>query len=370
MKYKSLVICALLASSSMVSAEDKEAGALAEVGVNLMTAGKNDKAREVFFKALAHDADCAVALHELGKMYETDGNSAAAADFLARASVEFAKGEKSNPGYTKMADCNRRLKTLNPYAGQFVQYMEDYAGELGKIVKKSPDSMTATEALHRVDVLMMSSVIAPEKMPKIDRPAGAKTDGPAPVRRSIGPEGFKEKTVKTEVPPDVERALKAAGWTTITGVWKKTGEKTYEVTDGKLETPKLNGAIQCMVVKGGTGTIRAFVRAQKESDGIDDFDWKWGSRGYGVVIKNMNCKVYSPTQWSGNTYSPYLDHELALPDANAKNHFIVQIQEKRLEITVNNKREKLAEYPIAKEGTFQLQIDGTLTIENPQAAGQ
>jgi len=348
-----------------------EAIGLTDVGLTFMASGKTDKARDFFFKALAHDINYPIALHELGKVFEADGKNAIAADFLAKASLEFAKGEKSNPAWAgKRLDATRRLKTLNPYAAQFIAVMEDYAADLGKITKKSPDSMTAEEALRRVDVLMLPSFLPQDKLPKIDRPAGKVAEN-TPPRSVIGPDGFREKVVKTEIAPDVERVLKAAGWTTITGVWKKVAENKYEVTDGKLECAKLNGAVQVLVHKGGSGTVKAFVRSDnKESEWDSDFDSKWNARGYGAVLKGQNAKIYSPTQWSGNTYSPYLDHEVALPETIAKHQVLVQIQEKRLEITINSKRVKLAEYPIAKEGVFQIIIDGTVTIEDPKAVGQ
>ncbi|HYF51565.1 MAG TPA: hypothetical protein VEJ63_19280 [Planctomycetota bacterium] len=363
----SLIAVLTVVSLGAPSSTANEAAGLSDVGLTFMASGKTEKAKEVFFKALAHDVDYPIALHELGKIFETEGKNAIAADFLAKASVEFAKGEKSNPAWSgKRADATRRLKVLNPYAAQYVGAMEEYAADLGKIAKKSPDSLTAEEALRRVDVLMLPSVLPADKLPKIDRPASADPK----TKRVVGRDGIREKTAKTEIAPEVERTLKAAGWTKITGVWKKVAENKYEVTDGKLECAKLNGAVQVFYHKGSTGTVRAYVRADnKESEWESDWDWKWSATGYGLVLKGQNAKIYSPSQF-GSTYSPYLDHEVALPEAQNKHLMLVQIQEKRLEITLNTKREKLAEYPIAKEGVFTIIIEGTATIEDPKAAGQ
>jgi hypothetical protein len=361
-------LIALFVTGALFTPESRanEAAGLSDVGLTFMASGKTEKAKEVFFKALAHDVNYPVALHELGKIFETEGKSSIAADFLAKAAVEFSKGEKSNPAWSgKRLDATRRLKVLNPYAAQYVAAMEDYATDLGKITKKSPDSLTAEEALRRVDVLMLPSVLPADKLPKIDRPVAVDNK----PKRVIGRDGFREKA-KTEIAPEVERTLKAAGWTKITGTWKKVAENKYEVTDGRLECAKLNGAIQVFYHKGSTGTVKAFVRYDaQESDFESDFDWKWSADGYGLVLKGQNAKIYSPSQF-GSTYSPYLDHEVPLPDANNKHLMLVQIQEKRLEVTLNTKREKLAEYPIAKEGVFTIIIDGTATIEDPKAAGQ
>jgi hypothetical protein len=374
MKRVFIAILALLLSFG-IRADEKEAMALAESGVTLLGSGKVEKGKELLFKALAHDANCPIALFELGKIFEAAGMNVSAADFLARASVEFAKGEKSNPAYAgKRSDANRRLQKLNPYANQFTTIMEEYAAELGKIAKKSPDSMTAEEAIRRMNTVSLSSHIAAEKMPKIDPPkVAAKTEDEGGSRAKLvrTERGWKveEKGVaKTEVAPDVERALKADGWTTITGVWKKLDGNKYEVTDGKLECPKLNGAVQVFVHKGTTGTVKVFVRTAK-SDGFDDFDFKWNARGYGATLKGLSARIYAPSQMMGGTYSPYLAHESPMQDL-PRHHILVSIMEKSLEVTINGKKEKKADSPIAKEGTFMIEIDGSAIIEAPKAAGQ
>jgi len=234
--------------------------------------------------------------------------------------------------------------------------------------------MTAEEAIRRMNTVSLSSHIAAEKMPRIDPPkVAAKTEDETPrgklVRTANGWKVEEREAAKTEVAPDVERALKADGWTTITGVWKKLDATRYEVTDGKLETPKLNGVIQVFIHKGSTGTVKCFVRTEK-SDGFgDDFDFKWNARGYGATVKGLNARIYAPSQMMGGTYSPYLAHESALQDL-PKHHVLVSIMEKSLEIHINGKKEKKADSPIAKEGTFQIQIDGTAIIEAPKAKGQ
>ncbi len=374
-RMRGLILLLILGLAVAARAEEKEALALAESGIALLEAGKMEKGKDMLFKAPAHDQNCPVALLELGKQFEAEGMTASAADFLARAVVEFAKGEKANPAYSgKRMDANRRLQKLNPYASQFTTMLEDYAAELGRVVKKSPDSVTAEEAVRRMDALNLGAQIAADKMPKIERPKTAvKSNDEGPrrmVRTENGWEPAKPREAKTEVAPDVERALKAAGWGTITGVWKKLeGVNKYEVTDGKLESPKLNGAIQVFVHKGSTGKVKAFVRATKRDDMWDDDD-RWSAGGYGVILKGLNAKIFVPTGWSGSSYSPYLDHEVSLPDASVKHLILVQIMEKKLEITVNNKRESLRNDPIAKDGVFMIQFEGTVVIDSPQAGGQ
>jgi hypothetical protein len=376
MRNAAVVLVLSVVCAGTVLAEDaKMAEGLASSGADLVGKGKVEKGKDLLFRAFAYDANCPLALYELGKLFEAEGNARAAADFLGRANVELAKGEKANPDFAqKRGDANRRLQKLNPYAMQFGSLVEDYAQELNRIMKKVPDTLTAEEARNRVDVLNLAALLPKEKLPNLPPPAKKPTPatnetGDGPGRVGFINRGFRQpKEVVTNVPPDVERALKDAGWTKITGTWKKKAEKVYEVTDGKLEANKLNGAIQVFVHKGDTGSVSALVRTRKyEWSYMDEMD---DLSGFGVVIKGRNCKVYTPMGWSSSSYTPYLEREVALPEANAKNYALITIQDNKLEITVNTKREKNANYPIAKDGTFVISVSGTATIETPQAAGQ
>jgi hypothetical protein len=65
---------------------------------------------------------------------------------------------------------------------------------------------------------------------------------------------------------------------------------------------------------------------------------------------------------------------LRLPDAFAKHLVLIRIDETnvatRLEISINGKRERLTNYRLPREGTFVIEIEGTVVLEAPQAAGQ
>jgi hypothetical protein len=367
----SWVLAVLLCCGAALRADEKEALALADVGITLIGSGKVEKGKEQLFKALAHDPNCAPALFELGKLFEAEGLTASAADFLSRASVEFSKGEKSNPSYSgKRADANRRLQRLNPYAGQFAGIMEEYAADLGRIAKKSPDSLTASEALRRVEVLSLGDIVAADKLPHIEKPRSAEPEQRTKLVKTETGWEMQTKQTKNELAPDAERALKAAGWTTITGSWKKLDGNKYEVTDGKLEAAKLNGAIQLFVHKGATGTVKALVRAAKREHGAFDdvIDFKWAADGHGVVLKGTNARIYGPTQWAGKTVAG-LSHEVNVPDASPKHQIVITVMEKKVEVGLNGKREKQGD-GVPKEGIFLIQVDGTATIEAPQAGGQ
>src|SRR5262249_48332578 len=131
-----------------------------------------------------------------------------------------------------------------------------------------------------------------DKMPNIPKPAK-----PAPTQ----PSKNTPTLAATAVPLEVERALKAAGWTSITGTWKKKSDGVYEVTDGKLEATKVNGGIKLMVDQGGSGSVSVMVRnAQKDpSKNKGVIPSMPGSMimgtGFGVTISNdLTCKVYTP----------------------------------------------------------------------------
>jgi hypothetical protein len=175
------------------------------------------------------------------------------------------------------------------------------------------------------------------------------------------------------IPPEVERALKAAGWTTITGSWKKIAHNVYEVTDGKLESKKTNGGVQ-VTFRGGEGTLRVMVRnsATSNAAGIVFRDAE-GVNGYGYVINGGRCKIYTPSggMTSNDNYFPNLDHSIELPGPRTALLVTAADTTKatRLEMLVNGKRESLTNYRINRDGTFLIDIAGTMTIESPKAGG-
>jgi hypothetical protein len=344
-----------------------EADALAEAAVSFIEKGKVDKARDILYRALAHDEQCALAIYELGKLFQADGDTISAVDFLQKAILEM----QNRPEYSsKVNDAKARLQTLNPYAGNFTRVFEEYADSLGQACKRSNDSVTCTEALNRVQHLHMAEFLPADRMPNIPKPAR-----PIPVS---GPSTAKTSTpAATAVPLEVERALKSAGWTTITGTWKKKSEGVYEVTDGRLETPKVNGAIKLTIDQGGSGSVSVFVRnAQKDPTrgkgymGSSMLGSMTAGTGFGVTIGNdLCCKVFVPqgmTMTNDINYS-FLEH--STPLVNLPRHEVmITVKDSELHILVDGKKEKNSFAKINKEGPFTVEVKGTMTIEDPKAA--
>lgn len=350
-------------------ADKSMAAAIAAGAAKLAAEGKTEKARELCYKALANDADCAEALYELGKIFEKEGKTITAGDFYFRAAQQFGKGEAGNPAFaTKRQDAERRVKALNPYAMRLAGILADYTQELNAITKKTPDSLTLEEACDRADVLNLRTILAPDKGPKFARPetkTPAKDDS-APDKSSFVRRSRQEEA-PTSVPPEVERALKAAGWTTITGTWKKKADNVYEVSDGKLETEKFNGAVQVIVHKGGTGSVKVMVRNYlKENEGYSGDHW---ATGFGWWIEGGSAKIYFPDQY-GAKFDSHLDRVESLPAAMPKNKVTVTVNEGKLEYILNDKALRRGSYPIPKNGPFVIAVEGTMTIESPQAVGQ
>lgn len=370
---KMLVLMAAVAgalTTGACAADKALASALGASAAKLAADGRTEKAKEICYKALANDAECPEALYELGKLFEKEGKTSAAADFFFRAAQQFGANEAGNPVYTsKRMDAERRLKLLNPFATRFAAMLAEYTQELNAITRKVPDSLTLEEACDRADVLKLRTVLPPDKAPKFERPeakAPAKTGDEEPDKSTMV-RRFRKTETPTVVPPDVERALKGAGWTTITGTWKKKAENVYEVTDGKLETPKVNGAVQVLVHKGGTGSVKVFVRNYlKENEGYSDH---WGT-GFGFAVENNTAKLFFPSSYSMSRFDSYIDRVENLPEAMPKHKLTMTIMEGKLEYILNDKTIRRGNYQIPKQGPFLIQIEGTMTIESPQAAGQ
>ena len=385
---RSLLLCLILSVLALnVAVHAGEADALALAGEGYMAANKVDKAKDTFFKALFHDENCPTALYELGKIFQKEQNTAAASDFFSRAIHQMENGVGAHPEFAgKITDAKTRLLAVNPYAAQFTTAMEDYAQDINKIVKKSPDAITNDEACSRVQVLCLASIIPANKMPELQHAAPP----PPPDKRSsklVTSDG----PVVNNVPPDVERALKANGWTTITGTWKKKADGTFEVTNGKLEAQKFNGGIQVTLVSGGTGSVSVLVRNDNKdpymrsssgnmpSTGTSSstgFSSRYSfASGYGVVIKDQDCKVYTPQGgYIGNEYYPGMDHATNLQSI-PKHQILVTVADKEggkgtsLAIAVDGKKENNSNYKLNKDGPFTIEIKGTATLEDPKAAG-
>ena len=125
-----IIMCVLLLNLMAVAPvlradENSEAEALASAGQDFSSKGKTEMAKEYLFKALFHNHNCAVALYELGKIYQAEGNTPAASDFLSHALHEMKNLENNRPDFSaKITDARQRLQTVNPYAAQFNTAME------------------------------------------------------------------------------------------------------------------------------------------------------------------------------------------------------------------------------------------------------
>jgi tetratricopeptide (TPR) repeat protein len=341
------------------------AQALAVAGAKMADMGKVEQARDMFFKSLANDPNCAEALYELGLLFEKDNNRVMAGEFLSRAQSEFNLLDASTPGIAaKVKDTERRVLALNPAAAQLRRAMEDYAGDLATITQRVNDTMTLEEAGDRVKSLQLERYVTPEKLPKTANVLAQNSSG---ASKRSGP----------ALPPDVERALKNGGWQTVTGTWKKLAENVYEVTDGKLESAFSDGVMQVLVHNKPDmkGTVRVYVRADQRSSvsssggGFTSFSSSSTRNGYGVVVENGSASPLIPYSMLSGRFVPYEDRAQKL-DSPVKNMIQVQVMGNALEYSMNGRRIHKSNYNISNEGPFSLRIEGTQIIEMPQVKGK
>ena len=380
---RNVCVClvALLLISQTIRAEDEAALAtgLADTASQYAAKGKLEEAKNWYFKALFHDENCGPALYELAKIYENAGDSVNALNFFVRASQQLA-GAGDPLSKAKGKDCDKHILKLSPFTTQMNTMMEDYAQELGKIAAKSQDTVTLEEAETKITLLNLSQRVPPDKMPDSlkdlaklkkdkDQAKNAKKDQRYPWDQE-------SKPAPANLTPDIERALKAGGWTSITGTWKKKSDGVYEVTDGKIEAQIVNGAMQLIVQKGGTGTVRMFCRASAHSfmdepGMVSSKDaTRWPS-GFGYIIKDGEAKRYIPTgNWTDgeNNNLPDLDKTINL-GAAPKNMFTVSVTDNKLDVSENGANPRHSTMRITHDGPFTISIIGTMTIETPQAKG-
>lgn len=344
------------------------ATALAMAAGKLAEGGKLEQARENLYKSLAHDPNCGEALYELGKLFEKDGQLTAAGNFLALASRELLRVETDNPAAaTKRKDADRRVLALNPAAAQMRQAMADYSDELAQITRKLNDALTHDEVSDRIQSLSLERYVGTEKLPKTPNRTMAAASKPAGSGSSSSFSSARSREVAAS--PDIEKALKAAGWQTVTGSWKKISDNVYEVTDGRLEAKFKNGLMQAVIHNTQTskGTVRMLVRNGHGSSSYSSSLYTYDS-GYGLSIDKTDAVSLIPYGLTGSRFIPIQDKGFKL-DYPTKNQCMVTVTGTALEFHVNGKRVHKSNYTISDEGPFIIELKGTVTIENPQVKG-
>ena len=118
------------------------------------------------------------------------------------------------------------------------------------------------------------------------------------------------------------------------------------------------------------------ISSSNSSSGIGVSHFQWVS-GYGVAVTDRECKAYTPQGgFVGNSdFYPGFDHMTNLT-AIPKHLVQITVQEKEngrntaLTALVDGKKEINCTYKLNKEGPFTIEIKGTVTLEDPKAAGQ
>jgi hypothetical protein len=171
---------------------------------------------------------------------------------------------------------------------------------------------------------------------------------------------------------DTEKELKAAGFTEITGNWKKVKPNVYEVTDGTLEAKRVNGTLSVTLAGDAKGTLEVLVRNGHEEKeyrvpGLNNTITSIHAyTGYGVAITDAKCLVFGPKPLGQKMYVPVKTSELML-NKNDKNKIEVSVQDSQLKVNVNDKHPASANYKIDQSGPFSIIVKGTMQIESPSA---
>jgi len=388
------------------AAERNLADGLAAAGEATALKGNTAQAKDLFYRALAHDENCPDALFELAKIVDKDGDATTASELYQHAALIFAQENKPGTG-PKRAEAEKRVRALNPVAAKLDAAFEEYGQDLDKIVKKLPDPLTEVSAEERVNELQLPTILPPDKLPKFFAAAQAgqtasgttdKKQPPAPTDNGNDPNKRKGRFGNFERPkaegatsPDVEKELKALGWTTVTGTWVKKEAGVYEATDAKLEAIKSNGVIDFWVVKSsGDGTIKATVRTEPKNEnpgppgggGFPGFGGLGENEmlGYGIFYKSKEYKDYGYSDknggrmarrggGNGGSITALATHPLN--EAAPKHHFSVKVEDTTVDMFYNNSGvDRSSNAKLTKSGSFVIDVNGTVTIEAPRCTGQ
>ncbi len=366
------------------AAERNLADGLAAAGTANATKGNTALAKDLFYKALAHDDSCPDALFELAKIVDKEGDASTAGDLFRRAALIYAQeGKPANAA--KRAEAEKRAHTLNPAAAKLGTLFEEYATDLDKIVKKQPDALTEASALERINELQLPGVLPPDKLPKFYSVAQAALEKKAMVAKKIedAPSDTPRKkrrpmeSAKVEgvTAPDVEKELKALGWATVVGTWIKKAPGVYEATDAKLEAQKINGLIDFTVVKSSSeGTVKATVRTDSQAPS------DYAVNGYGTFVRGKDFRNFGYGErlrprlaaaggGGGGGLAPL--GTFPITESAAKNHFTVKVDDNSLEFSHNNVVNSRATNPkLSHTGSFLIDVTGTVLIEMPRCGGQ
>ena len=158
---KILIATMLFISASILAGDPAVAEALTKSGIDQESKGHYEQAESFFFKALANDDKCFLAMYELAKLYDRAGDKKLAICFYQR----------SLPGLdlVKKSDAMSKIKSINPYAVKLVELMDGYAKSLEDIVRKNPDRTTSEAIWNRVDEIELSNYVSATKLINIDK---------------------------------------------------------------------------------------------------------------------------------------------------------------------------------------------------------
>ncbi len=377
MKLVLSLVLGLILIAGASAADRASADGFAAAAIMQISKGNVEQGKDFLYKALANDADCTDAVFELAKIFDKE-NNASALDFYLR-SVALMNKDKKPTDKARLAEAERRVKALNTFAPRFNQAVEEYAADLDSIVKRANEPATRDVAMARVHDMDLISVLPAEKVPKFYASVAAE----------------KEAREKKQTTPEVERELRALGWTTVKGLFIKKGNGIYESTEGRLEANRQNGRIEFTLHKhDGGGSVYATARSEFGSnnnsgeeggdkgrgrdrnnrDRFGDFFRRprdMSVEGYGIVASMKEVKSYGIDEANRfGSKDPYLLGTKQLPEA-PKHMFVVAAMENNIDLYADNAREaKVSSGKVSQKGPFVLDVNGTVVIEAPRFTAQ
>lgn len=128
------------------------AEALTKSGAVHASKGNYDQAKDLLYRALAHNENCGNALFELAKIEDLHGDKNLSKDLYERSFHLLVDLQK-------IEDCEKKLRIMHSSVVRISDAVSEYNKDVVSVFKRYPDMLTTELAINRVEMIKSMNVI-------------------------------------------------------------------------------------------------------------------------------------------------------------------------------------------------------------------